>query len=122
MLLGGAGLACSGLLALSIAGRFWTAAPALFLTGFAGVLAIAGSNTAMQLAVPEELRGRVTSLYNWVYGGTYPLGAFLTGALSERYGVAVALRAAGVTGLVLLALLGLRAGRARPPRPRPEPG
>ncbi len=94
--------ACAGLVLLSASGRIATAALLLLVTGAAGIVATTGCNTALQLLAPDELRGRIMSLYTWVYGGAYPIGSFLVGAVSERYGVAVALRGMGVAGLLLL--------------------
>jgi Transmembrane secretion effector len=63
----------------------------LFVTGLAGIVTVTGCNTALQLGAPDELRGRVMSLYTWVYGGVFPFGSFLVGATSERHGVSAAL-------------------------------
>ena len=61
---------------------------------------------ALQLAAPDALRGRVLSLYTWVYFGLFPIGAFLIGAMSERWGVSRALFVAGLFGLATLAVVG----------------
>ena len=113
LLLTTAAVACAGLVGLSVARHFWEAAPGLFVTGFAGIITVTGCNTALQLGAPDELRGRVMSLYAWVYGGVFPIGSFLVGAISERYGVSAALLFNGILGLGLLGLLAL----ARPWRP-----
>jgi predicted MFS family arabinose efflux permease len=116
-----AALACGGLLGLGAARRLAVVVPLLALTGFFGIIMVAASNTALQLEAPDELRGRVVSLYTWVYGGTFPVGVLVTGAISERAGVSIALYAAGTSGLAALALLAgwwrWRAGR-RPAAPR----
>jgi hypothetical protein len=54
------------------------------------------------------------SLYAWISGGTFPLGSFLVGAISERHGVSRALLMNGVLGLGLLGLV----VAIRPWRPR----
>jgi predicted MFS family arabinose efflux permease len=105
LLLGAAAVACASLVGLSAVRQFWTAAPVLFVTGFAGIIAVAGCNTALQLGAPDELRGRVMSLYTWVFGGVFPIGSFLVGATAERHGVSGALLLAGAAGLGLLGLL-----------------
>src|SRR5207244_860803 len=91
MLFSTAALACGGLLALSTARVFWFAAVAVFLTGLFGVVLVASCNTAMQLAAPDELRGRVMSLYTLVWGGAFPVGAFIVGSISDHWGVGRAL-------------------------------
>lgn len=102
-----AAIACGGLLGLSAVHHFWMAVPVLFVTGFFGIVMVAGCNTTLQLRAPDALRGRVMSLYTFVYGGVFPIGAFLVGAISERWGVSRALLAAGVFGLLTLAMIGL---------------
>ena len=105
VLFGAATLACCGLLALFAARVFWLAAAALFLTGLFGLVLVASCNTAMQLSAPDELRGRVMSLYTLVWGGVFPFGAFLVGSISEQWGVGRALLVNGTAGLLGVALL-----------------
>ncbi len=105
LLLGTAAVACTGLLGLSTVHHVWAAVPMLFVIGFAGIITVTGCNTAIQLGSPDELRGRVMSLYTWVYGGVFPFGSFLVGATSERYGVSAAFLLNGSLGLGLLLLL-----------------
>jgi MFS family permease len=59
---------------------------ALGLAGFALISQLAVTNTLIQLAVPDDLRGRVLSAYTWALGGFWPLGALLIGALGDRLG------------------------------------
>ncbi len=44
----------------------------------------ATANTLVQTSVPDELRGRVMSVYMMVFGGFFPLGALMAGAIAER--------------------------------------
>ena len=78
-----------------------------FLMAALGVGAVAGAltscNTAVQLIAPDVLRGRVMSLYTWVYGGVFPIGAFLVGAVSQAASVSTAFLCAGAFGLLALA-------------------
>jgi hypothetical protein len=67
-------VACGGLLGLGAVRQVWVAVPLLFVTGFFGLLLVASCNTSLQLAAPDELRGRVMSLYTLVYGGVFPIG------------------------------------------------
>jgi predicted MFS family arabinose efflux permease len=98
-------VACAALLAMAGVRHFRVAAPVLFVLGFAGILTVAGCNTALQLAGPEQLRGRLISLHVLVFGGSFPIGAFLVGAISERWGVSTAFFANGAAGLTALALI-----------------
>jgi hypothetical protein len=59
----------------------------------------------MQLAAPDALRGRVMSIYTLIWGGVFPIGAFMVGAMSERWGVQRALMINGSIGLAGIATL-----------------
>jgi MFS family permease len=98
--------ACCGLLGLSMCRGLWTTASCLVATGFFGVIVVASCNTTLQLEAPDALRGRVLSLYTWVYFGLYPIGAFGIGVMSEWWGVSTALFIAGTFGLAALMLVG----------------
>jgi predicted MFS family arabinose efflux permease len=100
-----AALACTGLLGLGLVRDAWAAVPPLLGTGFTGLFLVASCNTGLQLAAPDELRGRIMSLYTLVFGGMFPIGAFLVGAISERWGVSRALYAGGLFGLSALVIL-----------------
>jgi predicted MFS family arabinose efflux permease len=105
VLFGAAALACGALVTLSTARGFWFAAALLFLTGLFGLVLVASCNTAMQLSAPDELRGRVMSLYTLIWGGVFPFGAFIVGTVSEHWGVGRALLANGTAGLLGVTLL-----------------
>jgi len=113
-----AAVAFAALLGLGLSRHVWTAAPLLFVTGYFGIMLMATCNTSMQLRAPDALRGRVMSLYTWVTGGVFPIGAFLVGSISQAWGVSAAFLWNGTLGLVTLAgiMLWWRL-RARAPRP-----
>jgi predicted MFS family arabinose efflux permease len=98
-------IACGGLLAMSVVRHFWVAAIGLFVIGFAGIITVAGCNTLLQLSAPDELRGRVVSLHAFVFGGTFPFGAFAVGSMSEAWNVSTAFLVAGSAGLIGLAMV-----------------
>jgi len=100
-------LACLTLLGLAAAPEFHAAVVLLFLTGFFSIVCIASCSTTLQLAAPDELRGRVMSLHTLMFGGSFPLGAFMTGAIAEAFGVAAALVVAAGAGLAGLAAIAL---------------
>jgi predicted MFS family arabinose efflux permease len=107
------GLACAGLLGLSVTRSVGLAALLLGMIGFTGTLVVVGCNTALQLAAPDALRGRIMSLYTLLSGGIFPLGAFFVGAVSEAAGVSLAFALNGALGLAALLLL-MMARRTRP--------
>lgn len=95
-------LACAGLIGLSAVRQFTVAVPVLFVLGFFGIIATAGSNTTLQLSAPDRLRGRVMSIYTLIFGGSFPIAAVLIGLISERWSVSLAFLIAGVLGLCSL--------------------
>ena len=58
----------------------------LALIGFAFTTLVASCNTALQLRVPDALRGRVMALFSVLFVGLFPLGNLLAGALAEWFG------------------------------------
>jgi MFS family permease len=99
-------------LGLAAVRQVWLAAVLLAVMGFSGILFMAGSNTTIQVTVPDELRGRMMSLYAMVFAGVTPIGALWFGSVSEAFGVPAALLIAGAVGLgSVLALVGWWARR-----------
>ena len=90
----------------------WLALPALYFTGMGLMLTAASTNTVLQSIVPDELRGRVASLYVMSFLGMSPLGALAAGWAAEHIGPpatlvicgGVALVAAGIYALQLPAI------------------
>jgi MFS family permease len=106
----GAGLAVS-----AAVGVFWLALPAMAIVGMGAIAMTATANTSIQLAVPDELRGRVISVYTTVFVGTTPLGGLLVGTIAANFGVHVALLVGGVACLMTgaVSLVWLRRIRSR---------
>ena len=75
----------------------------LFLAGAALIAVFSMISSLVQLIAPDEMRGRVMSVYNVAFRGGMPIGALITGALVPVFTVPVVL---GVNG-VLLSCLGL---------------
>jgi len=98
-------LACGGLFLMFAVRHVAVAAAMLVLIGYAGTMLVATCNTALQLAAPDELRGRIMSLYVLIWGGSFPIGAFIVGAISEAWGVPRAFGVMGGFGLATLLAL-----------------
>jgi MFS family permease len=82
----------------------------LALAGCAMIVNNSLTNTLLQTAVPDQLRGRIMGLYSFVFVGLAPFGAFLVGLGAEHFGAPLAVG----TGGVLVALgVGLAAWRVR---------
>jgi MFS family permease len=58
------------------------------------------ANTSIQIAAPDELRGRVVSLYMLLFAGSTPIGGYLMGVLASTIGTQEAIGLfAGLCGL-----------------------
>jgi MFS family permease len=89
---------------------FWLSAAFLLPAGYSMMLQMACSNTLIQTMVPDELRGRVMSLYSMMFMGMAPFGAFFGGALAHRVGAPITV-AVGAIACIIGAIL---FGRALP--------
>jgi MFS family permease len=96
------------LIAFSFASSLWIALPALYFVGMGLMLTAASTNTVVQTVVPDELRGRLASLYVMSFIGVAPIGALAAGAIAERAGPPVTLAACGLAALVAAALYSSR--------------
>lgn len=100
-----AGVGVSGLLPLSLV--------LMAVVGWATVAMGATTNTIIQLTVPDDLRGRVMSVYTTVFAGTTPIGSLLAGGIASRMGVSATLVIAGVVTALATAAAALWATQRR---------
>ena len=91
--------------ALAAVHREAFAVPLLLVMGFCGILFMAGSNSTVQLTVPDELRGRVMSLHTLMFAGITPFGAFVMGSVAQAGGVNAALLVSGGGGFLSVLVL-----------------
>src|SRR4051794_23989297 len=87
------------MLLAAVAPSFPLELAALVPLGAASVTFAAGVNSALQLAVAPELRGRVMALYSVVFLGSTPIGGPLAGWLSEAAGPRAGLVMGGIAAL-----------------------
>lgn len=80
----------------------------LFIGSFALLMSFALLNSCVQLAVPNEMRGRALSVYMMAFRGGMPLGSLGAGYLAQRASAPVAL---ATTGILLVIVVGLFAWR-----------
>ena len=67
--------------------------------GFSFTLFAANANALVQLAAPDQLRGRLVALYLFAFVGLAPIGSLLSGSLVAVGGTQLAFVVAGVVGL-----------------------
>lgn len=75
----------------------------LFFAGLSMVMCLASVNTHLQHLIPDELRGRVLSMYTFAFFGVIPFGNLTAGILAEKWGVQAAFLTMG-TALLFCAL------------------
>ena len=81
--------ACSfgvSLILFSVSRIFWLSIILLIPAGFSMMVHMASSNTMIQSMVPDQLRGRVMSVYSMMFMGMAPFGAFFAGAVAHHIG------------------------------------
>ena len=115
-----------GVLEFAFAGiRFFPLSlAAVFVAGAGAIAMTATANSAIQLAVPDKLRGRVMSVYMTVFAGSTPIGGLLAGWLASSFGSPVALAFGGgmsALATVVAAIWVIRSGHFEFPRRRPTP-
>jgi MFS family permease len=122
LLFGAVGFGAS-LLVLAPERTVWAACVALVLTGFSFSLYGSQSNSSLQMVVPDRLRGRVLSLYGYVFFGTAPLGGLFTGWMTGAHGTDVYLYVVGGTTVLaaICAVAAARLWRATLPQRKPQP-
>jgi MFS family permease len=92
----------------SLSRNFWLSAVLLVPVGFSMMLETSSSNTLLQAMVPDELRGRVMSIYSMMFMGMAPFGAFLGGALADRIGAPLTVALGGIACIGAALWFGLR--------------
>ena len=75
----------------------------LFVIMFCGwgmVSYLAAANSYIQVSVPDELRGRVMSVYSFVFIGTVPIGNAIVGMIADKAGTTNAVTGAGIICII----------------------
>jgi MFS family permease len=80
---------------------FWLSALALAVSGFADMISMNIRATAVALATPNELRGRVNAVEGVFIGASNELGAFESGAAAALVGAVPAVVAGGALTIAL---------------------
>lgn len=78
--------------------------------GFTMTSTMAMANTTVQTSTPNELRGRVLSVYLTVFAGSAPFGALLAGATANELGTAASVAIGGAVTLATAVVVASRGG------------
>ena len=93
------------LVAFAISPSLWLGAALLFIAGVTSTVFATIISIFIQFSVPNELRGRIMSLYTVTLIGLPSLGALGTGALADRLGGVQGAPRAVLLGAVALGLI-----------------
>jgi len=74
------------LLLFSMSTNFWLSEFLVVIVGFAMTSQLSGGHSLIQLAVTDELRGRVMSIYMTILMGLGPIGSFAVGVCAQKWG------------------------------------
>jgi hypothetical protein len=100
-----------GIIALSVASFFvilfsqasqlWTAFVLFPMIAFSMMVFRVNNNTLVQTMAPDELRGRVMSIYQ-LDQALAPLGSFVLGACADVFSTTAAMAGSGILGLAVM--------------------
>jgi MFS family permease len=99
-----------GLILFTASRSFWLSTTILLGVGFSWMVLIASCNTLLQVLAPNEMRGRVMSIFSMMLVGMAPFGSLIAGWLADRVGASLVV---GIGGL-LCAVAGLVFARQLP--------
>jgi MFS family permease len=81
----------------------WLSDILLFLTGAALMIVFSTVTSLVQLIAPNEMRGRVMSIYMLAFRGGMPLGSLVSGWLATTLGAPMVI---GINGALLIVVAG----------------
>jgi MFS family permease len=90
-----------GSIVVALTTSYGVALLAMVVVGAGGIGMAVTANTTIQLSVPDQLRGRVMSLYTTVFAGSVPAGGLLMGWIASAWGVPTALFVGAILSLAV---------------------
>ena len=96
-----------GLVALAATRSLTVASPLMVLIGLGVALQLSTTNGFLQTTAPPHMRGRVVSLYIWLFSGLSPIGGFAAGWIAEHAGAPATAAGAGVACALAAVLTGV---------------
>jgi predicted MFS family arabinose efflux permease len=94
------------LIAFALSTTLWISLPLLALSGFFEIIFLTTNQTLLQLSIPDNLRGRVTSVVN-LNAALSPLGGLMAGAGSDLLGgpKIITIVMAGIAAAIAIVIL-----------------
>ncbi|NLB59342.1 MAG: MFS transporter, partial [Gammaproteobacteria bacterium] len=108
-------VACFGLciIGFGLSKAFWLSAFFLMLSGMCDGVSMVLRSTIMQLATPDEMRGRVSSINGLFVGSSNELGAFYAGSMARLLGLVPAVVLGGFVTMSVVATTAVKAPKLR---------
>jgi MFS family permease len=104
----------ASLILFSFSRSFWVAAVFLIPVGLSMMTQMGASNTLIQTMTPDELRGRVMSVYSMMFMGMAPIGSLLAGLAADRLGAPITVAIGGAVAIGGGIIFGMRLPGLRP--------
>ncbi|MFW9922401.1 MAG: MFS transporter [Candidatus Thorarchaeota archaeon] len=82
--------------------RFWIIGIILFFTIITNPASNVSFNTSLQLLIPKDKMGRVSSVLSFLAGAITPIGSFLAGVIGEFIPVAYLFTGSSIIGVVIM--------------------
>jgi len=92
---------------------FWLSAFFLLLSGVCDGISVVTRSTIMQLATPDDMRGRVSSINGLFVGSSNEIGAFYAGSMARLLGLVPAVVLGGCVTMGVAAVTAWRAPELR---------
>src|SRR5690606_14027593 len=92
---------------------FWLSAAFLLLSGVCDGVSMVARSTIMQLATPDHMRGRVSSINGLFVGSSNGIGAFYAGSMARLLGLVPAVVLGGCVTMGVAAVTAWRAPKLR---------
>ena len=105
IMLGSGAVFAASIMAFALAPWLWLGVALMFVAGVSSTVLGTLIGTFIQIEAPNELRGRIMSLYTITLIGLPALGALVVGGLAEALGGAAAAPLAVLIGAAIFALL-----------------
>jgi MFS family permease len=100
IVLGAIGLGLASVV-LALSTSFALSLVAMFFAGMGAIAMAVTANATIQASVPDQLRGRVMSVYTTVFAGSVPAGGLFAGAIASQLGVPAAFMAGAALTLAV---------------------
>ncbi|NLK66861.1 MAG: MFS transporter [Campylobacteraceae bacterium] len=98
-------LCAFSLMMIGIFPNFYLAGLFLAMTGFFFVITSASLNSTIQLNTKNEFRGRVMSMYAFIFQGSIPFGAMYSGVLVNKFSPNLGLIICAMSAIVFMSIL-----------------